>query len=99
MLLLGKTIRLLPSADSELRAADSDQPADPTAVQRYVEKAFGHLAEVRDAMETLAEKYDATELNQIGLRLYEAFRPEIPPGNAGWGAKGVLEVGKILTAG
>src|SRR6195952_4184482 len=29
VLLLGKTIRLLPNADGELRAADGDQPADP----------------------------------------------------------------------
>ena len=48
VLLLGKTIRLLPTADSELRAADGDQPADPAAVQRYLAKAFGdHLAAVR----------------------------------------------------
>ena len=33
--LLGKTIRLLPTTDGELRAADGEQPADPAAVQRY----------------------------------------------------------------
>jgi len=41
VLLLGKTIRLLPTADGELRAADGDQPADHTAVERYLAKAFG----------------------------------------------------------
>ena len=47
--LLGKTIRLLPNNDGELRAADGDQPADPAGVQRYLAKAFGdHLGEVRD---------------------------------------------------
>jgi hypothetical protein len=49
--LLGKTIRLLPTTDGELRAADCEQPADPRAVQRYLAKAFGdHLDEVRQAI-------------------------------------------------
>jgi hypothetical protein len=99
VLLLGKTIRLLPNNDGELRAADGDQPADPVGVERYLAKAFGdHLAEVRTAMEALASRYDPVELNRIGFRLYEKFRPEIPPGNQGWGAKAVLDVGKILAA-
>ena len=99
VLLLGKTIRLLPNNDGELRAADGDQPADPAGVERYLVKAFGdHLADVRTAMEALASRYDPMELNRIGFRLYETFRPEIPPGNEGWGAKAVLDVGKILAA-
>jgi hypothetical protein len=99
VLLLGKTIRLLPNDDGELRAADGDQPADPAGVERYLAKAFGdHLADVRTAMEALASRYDPVELNRIGFQLYEQFRPEIPPGNEGWGAKAVLDVGKILAA-
>ena len=97
--LLGKTIRLLPTADGELRAADGDQPANPVAVARYLENAFGDdLPEVRTAMEELADRYDPGELNRIGFRLYEKFRPEIPPGSPGWGAKAALDVGKILSA-
>ena len=77
-------------------AADGDQPADPAAVQRYLVKAFGeHLAEVRAAMEELADRYEPAELNRIGFRLYETFRPDVPPGNEGWGAKAVLEIEKI----
>jgi hypothetical protein len=61
VLLLGKTIRLLPNEDGELRAADGDQPADPADVQRYLAKAFGeHLAEVRAAMEELKNLLAAT---------------------------------------
>jgi hypothetical protein len=97
--LLGKNIRLLPNADGELRAADGDQPADPAAVQRYLAKAFGHqLDAVREAMEELAGRYEPAELNRIGFRLYERFRPEIPAGNAGWGARGELDIDKILAA-
>jgi hypothetical protein len=100
VLLLGKTIRLLPNADGELRAADGDQPAASVPVERYLANAFGdRLSEVREAMATLAARYEPAELNRIGFRLYEMFRPEIPPGNAGWGARAALEVGKILSAG
>jgi hypothetical protein len=97
--LLGKPIRLLPNADGELRAADGDQPADPAGALRYLTNAFGeHLAEIRAAMDVLAARYDPVELNRIGFRLYEKFRPEIPPGHTGWGAKAELQVTKILAA-
>jgi hypothetical protein len=97
--LLGKTIRLLQNANGELRAADGKQPSDPAGVERYLGKAFGdHLAEVTSAMETLASRYDPADLNRIGFRLYERFRPEVPHGNEGWGVKAVLEIEKILTA-
>jgi hypothetical protein len=99
VLLLGKTIRLLPNADGELRAAEDDNPADPASIERYIIKAFGdHLAEVRAAMQVLAAKYDPIELNRIGFKLYERFRPNVPPANEGWGAKAVLDVDKILGA-
>jgi len=98
-ILLGKNILLLPTADGELRAAEGGQPADPVAVQRYLVKAFGeHLPEVRAAMEELAGRYEPAELNRIGFRLYETFRPEIPPGNKGWGARAALQVDKIVAA-
>lgn len=98
--LLGKEIRLLPNDDGEPRAADGDQPSDPAAVRRYLAKAFGdHLADVRSAMEELAERYEPTELNRIGFRLYEEFRPEVPAGNEGWAKKAVLDTHKIREAG
>jgi hypothetical protein len=82
-----------------LRAADGEKPADPEAVQRYLATAFGdRLDEVRLAMHRLAERHDPTTLNRIGLRLYEKFRPEVPPGNEGWAAKVVLGTDKILAA-
>jgi anti-sigma-K factor RskA len=54
-------------------------------VERYLAKAFGdHLAEMRVAMEPLASRYEPAEVNRIGFRLYEKFRPEVPAGNEGW---------------
>jgi hypothetical protein len=96
VLLLGKTNRLLPTEDGELRAADGDRPAGLAGVQRYLTKAFSeHLSEVRAAMEELAGSYDSAELNRVGFRLYEGFRPDVPPGAEGWGAKAMLDIQKI----
>jgi hypothetical protein len=98
-MLLGKEIRLLPNEDGELRAAEGERPGEPKSVQRYLVKAFGeHLDEVRQAMEELARRYEPQELNRIGFRLYERFRPDVPAGNEGWGAKAVLEIEKIRAA-
>jgi hypothetical protein len=105
--LLGKPIRLLPDQNGEWRGAvrplparhgqpaDSYLPTRPAAVERYLDNAFGdHLEEVRQAMEALAGRYEPAELNRIGVRLYEKFRPEISSGRA----KAALEVDKIRSA-
>ena len=64
--------------------------------QAYVERAFGeHLPVVRQAMERLAASMPPDELNRVGFRLYERFRPEVPAGTKGWGAKGVLDLARI----
>jgi len=72
VLLLGKTIRLVPTEDGALRAADIDQPTDHTSVERYLAKAFGdRLTEVRSAIEQLARTLSPQELNRVGFKLYE----------------------------
>lgn len=38
-------------------------------------------------MEELAGRYDPAELNRIGFRLYEGFRPDVPAGAEGWGVR------------
>jgi hypothetical protein len=50
-------------------------------------------------MEALAARYEPEALNRIGFRLYEHFRPEVPADVRGWGAKGVLDLEKIRSAG
>jgi hypothetical protein len=98
--LLGKAIRLTHDEDGVVLAEGGGKPAPAGSAQAYVAKAFGgHLAEVREAMEDLAARYDPEELNRVGFRLYEHFRPEVPPDVRGWGAKGVLDLGKIRSAG
>jgi hypothetical protein len=68
-------------------------------VRTYIAKAFGdRLGEVRTAMEALAGRLEPEELNRIGFRLYEHFRPEVPADVKGWGAKGELDPAKIRKA-
>jgi hypothetical protein len=98
--LLGKDVPLAHDADGVVLAdAGNGEPAGAAPVQAYIAKAFGsHLDEVRAAMEELAAKFGPGELNRIGFRLYEKFRPEVPADVKGWGAKGKLYLTKVREA-
>jgi len=94
--LLGRDIPVLPADDGTLRAEDDGKPASAKSVQSYIARAFGNrLGEARAAMEILAASLAPEELNRIGFRLYERFRPDVPEGAQGWGAKGELRVERI----
>ena len=83
-----------------LRALHHDHAASPGPARAYVERALGdHLPAVRRAMERLAASMPPEELNRVGFRLDERFRPEVPEGARGWGAKGVLDLKRIEDAG
>ena len=47
-------------------------------------------------MTELASALKPDELAQRGFSLYEQFRPVIPEGVKGWGAKGELDLGRIV---
>jgi hypothetical protein len=97
--LLGKQIRLTHDKDGVVLADAGGKPEPAQPVAAYIAKAFGtHLAAVREAMEALAARYEPEELNRIGFRLYEHFRPDVPPDAQGWGAKGMLDLEKIRIA-
>ncbi len=96
--LLGRDVPVAEQKGSQY-ALDGDKPASPRPAHAYVEKAFGeHLPAVRRVMETLADTLPPEELNRTGFRLYEQFRPEVPAGTKGWGAKGVLDLDRIRGA-
>ncbi len=79
-----------------LRAVTGDQPVDPEAVRAYLTKSFGDALEpVRAALVELADSYSAEELESRAFGLYEAFRPEVARGQAGWGQKGELSLERI----
>ncbi|MCI0610771.1 MAG: hypothetical protein L0Z71_17125 [Anaerolineae bacterium] len=76
-----------------LRAAIKGEEIDVESVERYLKQKFGDdLDEVRTAMEKLAKAYTPKQLEKEAYGLYEKFRPEIPEGTKGWGAKGELDL-------
>ena len=96
--LLGRDLPVVKQNGSSY-ALDHGNAASPRPARAYVEKAFGaHLPAVHRAMQALADSLPPEELNRIGFRLYERFRPEVPGGAAGWGKKGVLDLKLIEDA-
>ena len=93
--LLGRALSAV-NTDGGVRAVVKSKPIDPGTVERYLESKFGDaLPEVRKVLMELANALDPDELAQQGFRLYEQFRPQIPEGVSGWGAKGELDLGRI----
>mgnify|MGYP001308186729 CR=1 FL=1 len=97
--LMGRDIPAVHTPDG-LRALSKDKPIKPSAVERYLAGKFGEaLDDVRQAMKALAKSMPPDELARRGFSLYEAFRPEVKPGAAGWGQEGVLHLNRIAAAG
>jgi hypothetical protein len=93
--LMSRQIRVYKTR-SGLRAADKDKAADPASVERYLTVKFGDaLPAAQEAMKKLAQSYPPKELSAHAFALYEVFRPEIPSGTKGWGAKGELDLARI----
>jgi len=79
-----------------LRALAKDKPDKPESVERYLESKFGDaLKDARAAMQLLAKSRSPAKLAGEAYHLYELFRPTVPPGTRGWGAKGTLDLTKI----
>ena len=53
------------------------------------------LPAARAAMTKLAKSREPEALAVEAFRLYETFRPSVPAGERGWGAKGTLSLEKI----
>ena len=97
VVLLGRHLRVA-ETPAGLRAMAKGEVVDPAAVERYLASRFGEaLGPVRAAMQKLAESRSPEELEAQGFHLYEQFRPEVPEGERGWGAKGVLDIERIVT--
>ena len=98
VVLLGAEVPVARDAEGVLCAAEPDgTPASGRPAQNYLRRVFGErLEEVRDAMRTVARSYPPEELNRLGMRIYEGFRPQPAEGSGGHGSKAVLDVGLIL---
>ncbi|MGE5345889.1 MAG: hypothetical protein ACM3JH_08045 [Acidithiobacillales bacterium] len=95
ILLLGRAVPVT-KTPAGMRALVKGKPESATAVQRYLDQKFGtDLATAKAAMTTLARAVPPGQLEHEAFTLYEAFRPEIPEGGRGWGAKGVLDLARI----
>ena len=94
--LLGRAVPAL-HTHAGVRAVGKDQqPVTPGSVEKYLASKFGDaLPAVRQAMESLAASREPGALAEEAFRLYEAFRPGVPTGEAGWGAKGTLSLERI----
>lgn len=79
-----------------LRAAIDGEPISSESVDIYLKQKFkDDYDDARAAMEKLARAYTPRQLESKAYSLYEKFRPEIPEGKKGWGAKGELELAYI----
>jgi hypothetical protein len=88
----------VPAKNTEdgIRAVKGAKVIEPESVRRYLEGKFqDDLKAVRLAMTKLAEVFKPKELEENAYKLYEQFRPAIPRGVKGWGAKGKLDLGLI----
>ena len=93
--LLGREIPVVKTAHG-LRAATEGKAIDSRSVEVYLQQKFGEdLPRARQAMETLAKAFTPNELETRAFSLYEKFRPQIPEGKKGWGAKGELDLDLI----
>jgi hypothetical protein len=92
---LGRAVPVVQTSQG-VRATVKGQPVNPASVRRYLERAFGRdLAAVRVALEALAQAYPPDQLAARAYALYEQFRPAVPEGTKGWGAKGDLRLDAI----
>ena len=79
-----------------VRAVIKNQPIEAKSVERYLESKFGEsLDTARSAMRDLAKAFRPDQLLKNAFSLYEEFRPAIPEGVTGWGAKGNLDIDRI----
>jgi hypothetical protein len=93
--LLGRGIPVVKTSNG-MRAAIKGEEIDPDSVETYLEQKFkDDLEDVRAAMEKLAKAFTPKKLESQAYDLYEKFRPKIPEGTKGWGAKGELDLDYI----
>ena len=91
----GRQVPAINTTDG-VRAVIKNKPIEAKSVQQYLESKFGKsLGPARLAMRDLAEAFRPEQLLKNAFRLYEGFRPAIPEGVRGWGAKGKLDIERI----
>ena len=96
--LLGRAVPVVRTPEG-LRAVSKGKPGNPARIEKYLAAKFGdRLGDARLAMIELAAAHEPADLRRRGFRLYERFRPAVPAGESGWGAKGELDLRKVRGA-
>jgi hypothetical protein len=91
----GRSVPAVKTTDG-VRAVAKNKPIEAESVERYLERKFGEsLGTARAAIRDLAKAFRPEQLSKNAFSLYERFRPSIPEGVKGWGAKGTLDVDRI----
>ena len=97
--ILGRGVPVVKTPQGK-RAAIQGEAIHAGSVETYLRQKFkDDLADVRAAMEKLAKSYTPKQLESKAYGLYEKFRPEIPEGKKGWGARGELDLEYIRSLG
>ena len=92
----GRSVPAVTTADG-IRAVRGRTAIAPDGVRRYLEGKFGDaLPAARAALKKLARAFKPKELAAAAYPLYERFRPDIPEGTKAWGAKGELDLGRLV---
>ncbi len=93
--LMGRDIPAKNTGDG-VRAVSGDDPVSPDSARKYLQDKLGdNLDAVHEALEDLADSMPPNQLASRAYGLYEKFRPKIPSGRAGWGAKGELDLALV----
>jgi hypothetical protein len=90
--------RAVPVQETEQgpRAVLGGKMIGPQVVRRSLERSFGeYLGAARSALRKLTASFEPAELKKLAYLLYEQFRPSVPEGMRGWGAKGELDLALI----
>jgi hypothetical protein len=97
--LCGRNVPAVRTAEG-IRAVKGAEPIAPEPVERYLHKSFGEGYDAaRNAMGALAASMDEAELARDAYELYVRFRPSVPAGKAGWGARGELDLQLLRSLG
>jgi hypothetical protein len=79
--LLGFDVPVTRADDGTLAINAGGKPVSARSVRAYLDRNFGdRLREVQAEMEALAASRPPEELNSVGFRLYEGFRPDVARG-------------------
>src|SRR5688500_12209155 len=82
-----------------MRATTGGRPVKTASVEGHLRRRSGEdLPRVRTAMKAPATSRGPADLEREAYALHEQFRPSVPRGRRGWGAKGGTGPGAASSA-